>query len=794
MSRIIRIIFTKFFLKGKYMKKLLFLTVPLILAGAISLTNQSANANYADYELRPGYHKDINDFSLSDLTPRASQYTYDDLPNNGSLGGSYSQFENIADATSYLGYGYDVLNSHCINANDVLKSNPIFDMNQLRNTYLTIDTHFDSFTDAFEESSMSDFSDHYNAAIGLNVGYGPFFSGGFKADFEGSHNQKTYYYFYKFLSYIKTFNLTMSAQTSDLRAMLTSDFEYDLYNREPSYVFDKYGTHFLKDVMMGGRLEYNVTYSSSEVGDVSSFQASVDANVQYMNFCLGIDASGGYGSTSLLQQLRKSQNVCCLGGDLFPMTGAEAVAQYYNEWVASLRNDLSKAALINVPNKNALVPLWELVDPNNQARINVLKNYFIQALANSNNSLCNMFQTYGINKVTATKEGSGSISGNQIYYITGTTATLTATPNGKSVFDGWYINGSRVSTNRTYSFVVQSDVTLKARFINVITMDGEGNDGSPFLITTAAHFNQIQYNLTAHYKLNNDINFEGASFTPINGTFTGKFDGNGKTISNFKFDYYFGSGSGSKNIGLFDTVGSDGYIHDLRIANAKITTTQGVNDNTLVFAGLICGMNYGGTILNCDFQSTEVSIDNKFAVVGTVAGFSNGTIRNCDLLGVKVFGRDVVGGIAGTLDYHSVTENCTIAPNEVTTYVPITIRYFTFRIPVTTSYPSEIKLLAGTNASGSYRCGGISGYSYSNTIKNCSVKNVAFKLAGSTTRNPAMGFVTGYLCYGNIYYKAADISGNTTETSDTSYTKYYFSSEYNGLLGRYDGGTVTTNY
>ena len=77
-------------------------------------------------------------------------------------------------------------------------------------------------------------------------------------------------------------------------------------------------------------------------------------------------------------------------------------------------------------------------------------------------------------KVSAVTGGTASGTG---YYISGETATVTATANDKYIFTGWYENGELVSTDASYSFVVTTDRILKAEFAEyrTITTTAEGN-------------------------------------------------------------------------------------------------------------------------------------------------------------------------------------------------------------------------------------------------------------------------------------------------------------------------------
>ena len=72
---------------------------------------------------------------------------------------------------------------------------------------------------------------------------------------------------------------------------------------------------------------------------------------------------------------------------------------------------------------------------------------------------------YTITATAAPAEG-GTVTGAGTY-LEGTTATLTATANSNYLFTSWTENGITVSSNETYSFVVDSDRTLVANFVEM---------------------------------------------------------------------------------------------------------------------------------------------------------------------------------------------------------------------------------------------------------------------------------------------------------------------------------------
>lgn len=68
--------------------------------------------------------------------------------------------------------------------------------------------------------------------------------------------------------------------------------------------------------------------------------------------------------------------------------------------------------------------------------------------------------------VTANPAEGGTVSGGG-QYDEGSNATVNAVMNEDYDFVGWFRNGTKVSSNPSYTFVVENDVTLEARFAQV---------------------------------------------------------------------------------------------------------------------------------------------------------------------------------------------------------------------------------------------------------------------------------------------------------------------------------------
>jgi len=137
--------------------------------------------------------------------------------------------------------------------------------------------------------------------------------------------------------------------------------------------------------------------------------------------------------------------------------------------------------------------------------------------------------------------------------------------------------------------------------------------------------------------------YTGTSFNIIGSytpwlPFSGVFDGNGHTISNFTYE-----SNDTDNIGLF------GYVID---PNAKITDLTLIDPNVDVGTGdevgsLVGYLKYGG-VYGCGVKGGSVSGDN--AVGGLVGYYYGGTISNISNCYVtsSVSGNERVGGESKT--------------------------------------------------------------------------------------------------------------------------------------------------
>ena len=208
---------------------------------------------------------------------------------------------------------------------------------------------------------------------------------------------------------------------------------------------------------------------------------------------------------------------------------------------------------------------------------------------------------------------------------------------------------------------------------------GNGTAGAPYLIATPNDLNAIgtdPNDLDKHFKLMADIDlsdYNGTAFNII-GTdsdhrFTGVFDGNSHTISNFTY-----TSTHKNHAGLFGCV--DAEIKDLGLIDPDVDAGTG---------------------------------DDVGSLIGHLR---DGIITNCYVKGGNVFGSNRVGGLIGNIDNHGSVLDCYTETNVIATGTFAgSIAGSVYRGDITGSY-------AGGSVSGNTSVGGLIGKGEWCDIKN----------------------------------------------------------------------------
>ena len=223
-------------------------------------------------------------------------------------------------------------------------------------------------------------------------------------------------------------------------------------------------------------------------------------------------------------------------------------------------------------------------------------------------------------------------------------------------------------------------------------VNGTGTQSDPYQITQREHLTALANDLAntysgfAYYKLMNDIDYNGYTFTVIGTDFTNKrflghFNGNGKTISNITVTNT-GNG-GTAFIGCMGSTNNNHSVTNLALENCNITGAQytggivgKVSANTTISncyvtgtisgatrtGGLVGDLPNGSTITNC---YSTCSVTGTADLVGGITGHAGGTISYSYATGTITGNTDMIGGITGYLVTNGLVKNCVAANNSI---------------------------------------------------------------------------------------------------------------------------------
>lgn len=143
---------------------------------------------------------------------------------------------------------------------------------------------------------------------------------------------------------------------------------------------------------------------------------------------------------------------------------------------------------------------------------------------------------------------------------------------------------------------------------------GDGSSENPYEITNVYQLDAVRNNLNACYRLMNDLDMTGVTFSPIGSItvgkhFAGTFDGNGYMISNVKVN-------GGSWIGFFG-VTSNCTIKNLFLKDVKVSASGD-------YAGGLAGYMIGGQIINCAVTGEVVANGTVTTQYGGLVGLTGG--------------------------------------------------------------------------------------------------------------------------------------------------------------------------
>ncbi|MDO4502027.1 MAG: leucine-rich repeat protein [Coriobacteriia bacterium] len=363
----------------------------------------------------------------------------------------------------------------------------------------------------------------------------------------------------------------------------------------------------------------------------------------------------------------------------------------------------------------------------------------------------------------------------------GDKVTVTVTTKNGYYLKGWKASAESqdfLSTASSYTFTA-TDEPVSLYAASYAPLKGQGTQESPYLIEGADDFNafaQLVANGVTfqgeHLKLTASLDCSAAAINAVGGTFKGTFDGNGKTVSNY-------NGTDA----LFNTLGNDGVVQNLTMANAEVTSASG--KAALLVASASGSSEQPAKILNCTVGGTltATSTSTSGNAGALVASAVCAQIEDCsvDARVTRSNGKDtlsqVTGGVAGSISSTTVTRTSFVGTVQGDNASCMG------GVAGTVNNSTMSQCFVQASLAGGRWVGGVMGYSSSKaTIEDCLVQGFVFatQYAGGVAGNLTGGNSSSTLALAKNCIVLAEVTSNGTYAG--------------GIVGQVDKGTVEGCY
>lgn len=269
-----------------------------------------------------------------------------------------------------LGCGYDVFGN---TATNFYVREPVLDLRRLLADGMVQATRLDhAYTRETVSESIKEYAKKITNQASVKGGY-LCFKGSVNMNFTNEQQREESNYFATYERILQKYRTYILGRT-DLKKYIIPEVAADLANRDRSVedLFKTYGHYVIINSIVGGKVVYNCTSSSTKLSNFDAFQIEARASCDLVFANVG--TSYGNQTTKETSQFnsRKQSSFYSDGGEYSLSESGLKDVNFIRDWEKTLE---SKGALIDFDeNVNCLVPLWELCP--DEARAEELKKAF----------------------------------------------------------------------------------------------------------------------------------------------------------------------------------------------------------------------------------------------------------------------------------------------------------------------------------------------------------------------------------------------------------------------------------
>ena len=270
----------------------------------------------------------------------------------------FGEFDSVYTNNAYLGYGIDIINASAVNSKNILYTYPIFDMDLLmEETLLYSNEHYNEFY-TISGSTIESFVDNMSNSLsvsagqtvsaegnikGVDVGGSVSLSGGLSSTFVKTSEKVASQYFLEIIAENQSYWLVLQTSESRYKEMLSEEFKKDLHNPNvsPERLFEKYGTHLVTSVAMGGNIcmyytmySYDSTVKEEHYAEIAT-ELSTNVKAAYGSYSgevsdnMSFEDVYAHIETAKEHNINISEQIRVAGGEAFGINNEITLYQNY---------------------------------------------------------------------------------------------------------------------------------------------------------------------------------------------------------------------------------------------------------------------------------------------------------------------------------------------------------------------------------------------------------------------------------------------------------------------------------
>lgn len=319
-----------------------------------------------------------------------------------------------------LGHGYDITSLYL---DPKAAGAIVFDMDKLKKNKLIQPYKLEESQSRYVSGKdVYEFTSNMSASLKIDEpGFMKVIAGGsLNVAFGGSNAYSSDYSFAYFTQkYVDSRYRIAESDINVLRECLTSQFIDRISTYTPAQIVEEYGTHVLKDIYVGAKLEVYYMAKSVTTSKKQNVEAGLGVSLASI---FKIDAKFHYDSSLATNNKQQSLYYSTIGGDpTVAVTGTfdpeKASTVDIGKWSESIKKETPKFIDVD-PNFKSFIPIYELVsDP---VKSQALKSYIASYIKNKEVKSVTLYPTtVGVRGISGLGHGNegggvaiGDINGN----------------------------------------------------------------------------------------------------------------------------------------------------------------------------------------------------------------------------------------------------------------------------------------------------------------------------------------------------------------------------------------------